>query len=241
MTDREMLDLLAAEAPVPGPGHVDDILTRARRARHRRQVTLWGAGLGAAAVTLVGGSLVALSADGQRDSAAPPASTGSAQRRTPPSSAPPTTIRPRTAEAEVYASAVRSLANEVREGGPQWPVLYVLDHTCANIVTPPGEGSCDPQTLPAQLRSDLTAALASYAPVQFIADGIAFTDPGPGLVVINGGVVVTLGRVRLDGDRAEVALSVRRNGLNGRGLTYRLTRQGQAWQVVDTVGPQWIS
>jgi lipopolysaccharide export system protein LptA len=89
------------------------------------------------------------------------------------------------------------------------------------------------------VRSDLTVALGSYAPVQFVANGADVTDPD--LVVVNGGVVVTLGRIQLRDDKAQVPLSVRRNGLNGRGLTYQLTREAATWRVEGTVGPAWIS
>jgi hypothetical protein len=145
-----------------------------------------------------------------------------------------------TAEAGAYAAAIRALADQVREGGPQWPILYLLDHTCANVATPT-QGSCDAQALPATMRNGLTTALASYAPVRFVSDGAEVTDPRPGLVVVNGGVQVTLGRIQLHDNQALVPLSVRRDGLNGRGLTYRLTRQGETWQVEGTVGSEWIS
>jgi hypothetical protein len=230
MRDREMLDMLATEAPVPQVGYGGDVLKLARRARRRRRVTAWGAGLGVVAVTLVTAALLAPSATTQ-----PGAPTGQTMQ---PASASPTPNQARAAEAQAYAAAVRALADQVREGGAPWPVLYVLDHTCANVVTP-GPGTCDPQSLPASVRSDLTVALASYAPVQFVANGADVTDPE--LVVVNGGVVVTLGRIQLHDDKAQVPLSVRRNGLNGRGLTYQLTREAATWRVEGTVGPAWIS
>jgi hypothetical protein len=134
--------------------------------------------------------------------------------------------------------AVKALAGRVRQDRPQWPIVYVMDHTCANVVTP-AQGNCDAQALPASVRSDLIRALASYAPVHFVAGRAEVTDPN--LDIINGGVLVTLGRIQIHGDQAQVPLSVQRGGLDGQGLTYRLTRQGETWQVKDTVGPAWIS
>jgi hypothetical protein len=236
MTDREMLDLLAGEAPVPRPGYVDEIAEHGRRARRRRRrLTAGGAGLGVAAV-LASVVLATQLPRARPDAAAGPAGSVSSTV----SSATPGADRVRSAEAEAYAAAVRALADEVREGGPPWPVLFVLDHTCADVVTPP-PGGCDPVPLTAALRDDLTEALRSYAPVRFVADQAPVTDVEHGLVVIDGGVVVTLGPVRMDGDRAEVPLSVRRSGLNGRGQTYVLSRQGTAWRIDGVTGPTWIS
>jgi hypothetical protein len=149
--------------------------------------------------------------------------------------------RPATARAgaaDAYVTAVRALAEQVREGGPRWRVLYLLDHTCANVVRPT-HGSCAPRPLPGPLREELAAGLAPYAPVRFVADGAAVR--GPGLVVKDGGALVTLGRIRVSGDVADVPLAVRQSGLNGRGATYHLIRHGGSWQIDGTVGPQWIS
>ena len=231
MSDREDAHLLAADAPTLRPGYVGDILTRARWVRRRRQVTAWSAGLGALAVTVVGGTVVAQSVTDPPHIALPRPSWETGQQTTQPSGAPSAPIQPRSS---------RALAEEVREGGPRWQVLYVLDHTCANVITL-HQGTCDPQPLPAPLRRDLTAALATYAPVEFVANGMDVTDVGEGLVVVNGGVVVTLGRMHLDRDQVEVALSVRHNGLNGRGVTYRLNRQSGDWRVQGMVGTGWIS
>jgi hypothetical protein len=244
MSDQEMLELLAADAPAPRPGHVDEVLVRARRARLRRHVSVWATGLGVVAVSLVAATLVAPlvapSANGRQYTTQPGASAGTAPNTTRVPTASPDADQALTAEAGAYAAAIRALADQVREGGPQWPILYLLDHTCANVVTPT-QGNCDAQGLPPTMRNDLTAALASYAPVRFVSDGAELIEPGTGLAVVNGGVQVTLGRIQLHDDQALVPLSVRRNGLNGRGLTYRVTRKGETWQVEGTVGSEWIS
>ena len=226
MNDRDMLDVLATEAPVPSADHIGAVLTLAKRARRRRRTTAWGASLGIAAVALIATTLVVQSTAGP-DTTHPGSSTSASA-----------TSHPPTAEVQAYAAAIRALADQVREGGSPWPVLYVLDHTCANVITP-GEGGCDPQPLSAAMRSDLTSALATYAPVQFVADAASVTSKTP--EVVNGGALVTLGRIQLNGNDAQVPLSVQRNGLNGRGLTYQLTRDDTTWRVRDTVGPAWIS
>jgi hypothetical protein len=226
MTDREMLDLLAAQAPAPAPGFADGMLVRGRRARQRRRLIGWGAGLGVMAVSLVTAGLVA------------PAATGTVLPGVTVTGAASASSRPEVPEAGAYAAAVAALADQVRSGGPQWPVLYVMDHTCANVVTPT-QNDCDPQALPALLRDNLVAALSSYAPVRFVADRSEVTDPD--LTIVNGGVLVTLGRIQLQGEQALVPVSVQRNGLNGQGATYQVTRHGDTWQAGDTVGPAWIN
>jgi len=226
MTDYDMMELLAADAPAPAPGYVDEMLARARRARLRRRVAGSGAGLGVAVVFVVAAAVITLPPDGHLSTASP----------TPIASS--ESVMPRSAEATVYVTAIEALAEDVRGGGPPVPVVYIEDHTCANIVDPT-QLSCDPRPLSASMRDELTAGLVSYAPVRFVSDGQEVTDPN--LTVINGGVVVTLGPARMSPDRAQVPLAVRRSGLNGQGLTYVLTRSGQTWHIDGTIGPQWIS
>jgi hypothetical protein len=227
MNDHELLERVAAGAPVPGPGYATDMLARARRAHSRRRRAGMGGALGAVAAAVVGFAAVAPSA---QTAAPPPPPPGTATHTPAGQSAP--------AEAGPYATAIQALADEVRISREPWPVLYILDHTCANVATPT-RGECDPQPLPAPLRDAITSALAGYAPVTFVADSDKIT--GPDLVIANGGALVKLGRIRLGGDRAEVPLSVQQSGLNGRGLTYQLSRDGQRWWIEGTVGPQWIN
>lgn len=239
MSDGEGPDRLAPDTAVPGPDHARATLQWGHRAR-RRRVMAWATGVAVVMVMLVTAVLVMPSVISGRDKTTSPSADAEQQVMVTVSRS-PTAVQPVSAEAAVYAAAIQALADEVREGGPPWPVLYVLDHTCANIVTPPGAAACGPQALSAVIRRDLTAALASYAPVQFITDGAEVTDPNAGLVVANGGVQVNLGPMQLQDTQARVPLSVRRNGLNGRGVTYQLTRHGQTWRVGGTVGLAWIS
>ncbi|HEU4420953.1 MAG TPA: hypothetical protein VFR67_00250 [Pilimelia sp.] len=226
MNDHELLERVAAGAPVPPPGYATDILARARRARARRLLTGSGATAGTIAAAVAGLALLA-----------PGVATGPPPD-TPPGAVAQTPSRSVPAEAGAYAAAIEALADEVRVSGGRWPVLYVLDHTCANVVTQTA-GECAPQPLPAPLRDAIADELAAYAPVEFVADRAAVTDAR--LEIVNGGALITLGRIDLRGDRADVPLSVQQGGLNGRGLTYQLSRDGQRWRIDGTVGPGWIS
>ena len=75
--------------------------------------------------------------------------------------------------------------------------------------------------------------------MQFVADRTAVTAAD--LEIVNRGALVTLGPIQLHTEQAQVPLSVQQGGLNGRGLTYIVTRQGETWHVTGTVGPAWIS
>ena len=231
MSDHEMLELLAARAPAPRPGQVDAILNRAHRIRLRRRVVGYGGGLGVAA-SLIAVAVLAPSGPAPLGTPDPAVPASSGQGPSPDARA------HGTAEAAAYAAAIESLADQVREGGPRWRIVYVLDHTCANIVTP-GGGSCDPHDLPAATQTDLIEALRSYAPVRFVADRAEVTAAD--LQIVNRGVLVTLGPVRTGTGRLQVPLSVQQGGQNGRGLTYVVTRRGETWHITGTVGPEWIS
>jgi hypothetical protein len=236
MSDREILDLLAADAPTPPSGHVDGVLAQARRARFRQRLAGWGAGLGVVAVTL--GVVAALAPTVGREGT-PPAAAASGSSGATASGAGQKPGDPAAGEAGAYAVAIEALAEEVREGASPWPVLYVLDHTCANVVTPT-EGECAAQPLPAALRDQLATALAAYAPVRFVAGSAELFDAEERLAG-NGGALVTLGRTTINADAAQVPLSVLAGGTNGRGTTYRMIRQDRAWRIVAKVGPEWIT
>jgi hypothetical protein len=225
MSDQQMFDLLVADAPAPGPEHVARMHRLARRARTRRRFAGVGAGLGVIAVCLTVAAAVAL--------APKPASD-----RVPAGSSSSASTGGVSPEAQAYATAIETLAEQVRGEGPPVGVLYVLDHTCTNVLTP-ANSTCDPTAIPPALRTAITTALTAYAPVTFVATGSEVT--GPDLEVANGGVVVTLGPIQLTEVNALVPLSVRRGGLNGQGLTYALARHDQTWQVTGTVGVVWIS
>jgi hypothetical protein len=234
VTDQKMFELLVADAPAPRPGHVATALAEGRRARRRRRLTATAMGVAGVAVAVTATALLAPAAVGQwNPTGAPPPPT-----LTSTSSAPATTGRARSAEAEAYAVAVTTLARAVRTSAPAGAKVFIKDATCANVVTPT-DGGCDPEPLPDALRTELAEALAGYGPVEYVLDDSAVTDAN--LTVVDGGVLVTLGRIRIDGDRAEVPLAVTESGLNGQGLIYRMSRHGTTWQIDGTVGTQWIS
>lgn len=140
--------------------------------------------------------------------------------------------------AAAYAVAIRALAGQVQGARPV-PVIYLLDHTCLDVTSaPPVDTDCD-TPIPANLRRDLTAALASFSRLEFVDAAAAVT--GPELEIANDGVLTMLGRVRLSARSGEVPLAVRKGGLNGRGMTYRLSYEDGRWQITGSTGSAWIS
>jgi hypothetical protein len=227
MNDQEIFDMLVADAPTPRAGHVTQVLRQAHRTRRRQRLAGAGTGLGVVALSVVAATALASTTTVSGQRTVEPGAIGTSS-----------TIAQTTEEAGPYAAAARALAEEVREGGPRWRILYVLDHTCANVITPT-EGACDPTPLPGSLRAGLVADLADYAPVRFVADGESVT--GPDLVVKDGGALVTFGPVHSRGGGVQVSLAVRHTGLSGRGLTYQVVRRDGGWKVDGTVGPMWIN
>ncbi|MEU7826075.1 hypothetical protein [Catellatospora sp. NPDC049133] len=138
--------------------------------------------------------------------------------------------------------AIESLAASVSPGDrTPGSVTFILDHTCPNVIEQTSP-ECRPVPLPEQVRADIVKAPAAHGPARFVADGKAVTGQGPeGPQVADNGAPVVLGPITLTADHAQVPLSAFRAGLNGRGLTYELTRQDQAWTITGTVGPQWTA
>lgn len=220
-----MLETLAQQAPPVLTGYAEQVLRRARRVRLRREVGAVAAA--AAAVAAIAAGCVVMLA---RTITHPDGTVAT-----------PTT-RAADPAAGPYAASITALARQMRAGqAGRWPVIYILDHTCVNVVGIPAApaGSCGPRPLGGKLRHDLAQALRPYAPLAFVAD--PFSVISPDLTVIHGGVLIILGPVQLNGMHAQVPISIHHAGDGGEGLTYRLTGRNGHWRVIGTTGATWIS
>ncbi len=145
MNDRELLELLASDAPAPRAGHVEHVIRRARRTRTGRRV----AGAGAVLVVVAGSATVV---SGQWGWPAVPL------RVLPHVSSLPAAAR----ESDAYLTAIRTVAGDLTE-------FYVAEGFCEVMRPVP---DCRPG-LPAQVRADIEAALPGArfihveAPVQW--------------------------------------------------------------------------
>jgi hypothetical protein len=223
MSERQLLDLLAQDAPIARPGLADEVIDRARHNRLRR----WAVSGACAAVALIAAVPLAVALN-RTPHPAHRTSTGGGITNT---QAPAPSD-----EARAYAAGVTYLTERLVPG-QRWPVLYIVEHTCANTVTQ--SEACQPQPIPAEVQRDLATALRSYAPVHFVSGDAKIRDKN--LQVINGGVAVTLGRIKLNIDTAQLPLAVQCGGLCGMGETLLLAKQGGVWTVTGSTGPAWIS
>lgn len=226
MSERQMFDLLAQDAPAPRANLADEVIDQARQNRVRR----WAVSGACAAVALIAAVPLTLALNHSPQPTHRTAAAGGAG------------THPRTAdatpsdEAQAYAAGVKYLTQQL-EPGKHWRVLYILEHTCSNTVSP--TATCEPGPIPAELRRDLAAALQPYAPVQFVSDHANIR--GKDLQVINDGVAITLGRIELHGGTARLPLEVQCGGLCGMGQTLLLAKTHGIWTVTGSTGPTWIS
>jgi hypothetical protein len=226
MDSREILETLAEQAPPVRAGWPEHVFHLARRSRRRRKVASLSAaagaalGIGAVSVTLLAGPAP------HRGGTAP----GPMARAQDPAAGP-------------YAASIAALARQTRRGqAGQWPVIYILDHTCSNAAERPvTAATCDAEPLSATLRHDLAKTLSTYGRSQFIADPAAVIGPGPCPTVIHGGIVIILGPVTLHATHARVPISDQIDCLNGQGFIYRLAERHGHWTIAGITGPSWIS
>lgn len=224
MSERQLLDLLAKDAPVAGPDLADNVIRRARDSRRNR----WSIGGACAAVVMI--AAVPLVVNLNRYS--PTDRTGSPGASSRPTPAPPSASE----VAPAYAAAIRYLAQQL-DPGKHWRVLFVLDHTCEIGASP--TGPCDSQPISAQAQRDLAAALQSYAPVRFVSDRAKIRDKN--LTVIDDGLAVTVGTLHLSATAGRVAVAVQCGGLCGLGQTLVLAKERGIWTVTGQTGVSWIS
>jgi hypothetical protein len=224
----DVLELLLRDAPPFPEGIADAVVQRVRRRRRLRHV----AALSIAATLAISVTAVVLAARG-----APGQKAQLAQSPSPSTTA---STHPAVSEATlIEATAVRELADTVGQGR-RWSVLFVMDHRRTGITGDP-EAAREGAAITAAEQDALQAALADYAPLEFVSNRSSAYTVGT-LAVRDGGALVTLGDVHLvSAELAELSLSVQVNGLNGRGLTYELARRAAGWQVTGTSGPMWIS
>ena len=232
MNERDLLEMVAEGAPHPSPHYIDEVIRIAGRARSRRRTATLVA---APALAIATSAVIAVAPWPHHGAQALQPQPGHAAQARDPAAAP-------------YAAAIRIAVTDDMSGDPSGTrptVLYVLDHTCTGVEKRPPSIRCAGQPLASGLRHDLAEALRSYAPVHFVpADGPGVRDKQQ--TVRNGGFLVVLGPIRLDGPQADVPVAVERGLLDGRGTTVALTIRSGRWVIDDTPHPGvarggWIS
>lgn len=218
MSENQLLDLLAQDAPAPSPHLADDVIHQARRVRRRRWAITGTSGVVVAIAALsfaVTGTRSQQSAGPNADNR-PPAS--ASHRR-------PVLPAPAVPDAAIHAAALRDWSPST--GG----VLHVLSHTCDNVIAA-NVGPCRPQPISVADQLAVAAALAPRVSVRFVTT----SDPAR----VPGGLV-TLGRIHLVSGGAQLPIEMQCGPLCGRGETLVLAQHAGAWTVTGTIGKDWIN
>ncbi|GAA2731109.1 hypothetical protein [Actinocorallia aurantiaca] len=219
MDDRELLGLLAEEAPAPRPGLADGVLAEARRTRARRRWTAAAGGLVLAAAVTAAIPVVLY----QQDSS----ETYSTAEKPAPASAPLEDLARRSSpdaqnsspdlevtltspyaaqDAAVYEAAIDAFLNDRTGAAKSTESLRILDRVC------PLRGECTDRPLDGGLKRDLSARMPSLNFVQDSLTNDLLEFP------------LRLGEARIDGRKARVPVS---------GKLLRLEFREGRWRVVD--------
>ena len=140
----------------------------------------------------------------------------------------------------IYSAVIEHMVTEEGQASG-FPVVYVLDHTAERASEPQGVAG-EIRDIPAEIRAGIEKALADVAAVEFIADRESVIGPfEEGGRVQNGGILLTLGPIRGEGERVEVPASSYIGNLAGSWQTWVVELRAEGWQVTGTSGPVAVS
>jgi hypothetical protein len=139
----------------------------------------------------------------------------------------------------IYAAVVRHMTSEEGQASG-FRVIYVLDRLMENADDPDDPGPGTP--LSPEDQDALREALAEVAPIEFVSSREEVIGPeAEGARVQNGGILLTLGPIRGEGDRALVPASSYLGNLAGTWQTWVVERGADGWRVTGTEGPVAVS
>jgi len=143
-------------------------------------------------------------------------------------------------EAAIYSAVIRQIysAHDTFNDTTALYIIRYTDDTAGDPTTNPSE----PILIPETVQSEIIAALDGL-PTEIIwvesFDEVEKTSYG---TVINGGVIITLGNINLQGDNSvQIPCSYYMAGCGGDGRTYVLGRVEGIWHITGTTGTMWIS
>jgi hypothetical protein len=140
----------------------------------------------------------------------------------------------------IYSTVVRHMVTEEGQSSG-FPVVYILDHSVERAADPDGQNGVV-RDFPGEIREGIERSLAQVARVEFIPDrDSVIGPPGAGGRVEGGGILLTLGPIRGEGDRVEVPASSYLGNLAATWQTWVVQRTAEGWQVTGTTGPVAIS
>lgn len=223
-----LLDDLAHDAPLPGPGFTDAVIAAGRR-RVRRGRAALGAAIGVVVVALAVPAAVQL---GRTDVSAPPGAIASSATegivRVAPSPHPSSSIGP--VELEVDIALVRHIE---QASGPSVKAIEIRSSICANADQP--TYSCTgARPFTAAMQQQILAGVASHHPIRFVT---ASAQLPPGSAGPDGQTLfLTLGAARITGNSATAFVQSWCGFSCVRGDEYILGRRSGGWQVTGSSG-----
>ncbi|MGH2764444.1 MAG: hypothetical protein ACRDKA_00800 [Actinomycetota bacterium] len=142
-------------------------------------------------------------------------------------------------EVAIYAAVVRHMASEEGQSSG-FRVIYLLDRVVENADDPDDPGAGEP--FPEEDKAALSKALDGVAPVEFVPSRADVIGPAEdGGRVENQGILLTLGRIAGEEDRALVPASSYLANLAGTWQTWVVEPSDDGWRVTGTEGPVAIS
>ncbi|MEP7019340.1 MAG: hypothetical protein ABI808_01720 [Pseudonocardiales bacterium] len=224
MSERQLFDLLAQDAPATRPNLADEVIDQARHNRVRK----WAVSGACAAVALIAAVPLTIALNRSPQPTHRTAVGGGVTNTRTADTTPPT-------EALIYAAAMRQLPNP---GGPNptWSSIEILDHSCTNVVNA-FVGPCDPLPIPAAIQRAVLTLLPKAPPAQFLhvaKDYQPTQRPGSE-------EFITFGRVSITGHSARLPVAVQCGFDCATGATLVLVEKHGAWTVTGMTGPIWIA
>lgn len=148
-------------------------------------------------------------------------------------------------QAEVYEQVLRRYLSTPAENsfpGKAFKTVYVFDHVQSEAADPVGTTQAG-TPIPSDVQTLITASLAQTAAVTFIADKGNVLDTSAGCASVrDGGILITLGTIDGDDNRATVGLNGYVACLAATWLTYVVHHQpGTGWKVTGTTGAMAIA
>jgi hypothetical protein len=142
-------------------------------------------------------------------------------------------------EVAIYNAVIRHMASEQGQSSG-FRVIYLMDRALENADDPDDPGVGEP--FPQEDRDALAEAVADVAPLEFVSSRTEVIGPmEDGGRVENQGILLTLGPIAGEDDRALVPASSYLANLAGTWQTWVVERIGDGWRVTGTEGPVAIS
>jgi hypothetical protein len=143
-------------------------------------------------------------------------------------------------EVAVYSAVIRQIYFARHTFGDA-PVLYIIRYT-DDTASDPTLNPSEPILIPETLQSEITTALDDLPTEIVWVNSWEEVEKDSWGTVLDGGVIITLGNINLQGDNSvQVPCMNYMDKLGGGGRTYVLRCIEGIWNITGTTGSSWIS